>query len=61
MTRGIKTSEFWTMAGAVALTVLGMLPPWSAPVAIGAFQIARGLAKAGVIRGTLGEKLQKAE
>lgn len=58
MTRGILTSEFWTMIGAVALSILGFLPAWTGAVAIGAYEIARGLAKGGIIRGTLGEKLR---
>lgn len=59
MIRGIKTTEFWTMIGSVALTVVGLLPPWAAVVAIGAYEISRGLAKGGIIRGTLGEVLRQ--
>lgn len=61
MKPGIKTSEFWL---AVATQVLGLLnvlplPPVAYPIITGLYIISRGLAKAGVIRGTAGEVLQK--
>lgn len=59
MRDGIKTTEFWTMIGSVALTIVGLLPGWAAIVAIGAYEISRGLAKGGFIRGTLGVVLRQ--
>lgn len=61
MKSGYKTTEFW---GAVVTVVLGLigaipLPEWAYPVIYGAYAIARGLAKQGILRGDVGEALKK--
>lgn len=46
---GFKSTEFW---GVIAITIMQItkvvaLPPWAAPVALGLYTVARGLAKSG--------------
>lgn len=55
MIRGLRTTEFWTTVVAVASVFSGILPEWVAAVAIGGYQISRGLAKAGALGNRVGD------
>jgi hypothetical protein len=64
MKPGYRTTEFWlTMATNLWAMFGGMLTPEQAMMAIGivngAYSIARGLAKGGILKGTVGPDLAK--
>lgn len=66
MKPGYRTTEFWIALGTTAWTMFGgMVPaPWNAVVLAtvgGLYSIARGLAKAGVLKGTVGTELATKE
>jgi hypothetical protein len=59
---GYKTTEFWLTLIASAWSMFGNVvpPPWNvvAPlVGTGLYSVARGLAKGGVLRGSVGSEL----
>jgi hypothetical protein len=56
---GLKTTEFWGTVGVTVLALMGKLPPQTAAWAWPVYAVARGLAKAGILRGTAGEVLNK--
>lgn len=61
---GYKTTEFWMTVLPSAWTMFsGSVPaPWNVALPIiagGLYSLARGLAKAGVVRGDLGEHFDK--
>jgi hypothetical protein len=63
MKPGYKTTEFWmSLISILAPMVIGGLSaPWSVVVPVvgaGAYSIARGLAKGGVLKGDVGKYLQ---
>jgi hypothetical protein len=64
MKQGYKTTEFWLTMIATGWSMFGgAIPqPWGGALAIvgtGLYSIARGLAKAGVLKGTVGADLAK--
>lgn len=61
MKSGLKTTEFWLTVVSQILGLVGILPlpTWAYPVITGIYTISRGLAKAGIIRGTGGEVLKR--
>lgn len=66
MKAGYKTTEFWITIAIMLWGVLGVsLPPLYQAgiplVAGGIYTLARGLAKAGMLRGTVGEELKNKE
>ena len=60
MKTGIKTSEFWMTIGTMGLGFLGQIdmPGWGYLILSGIYSVARGLAKGGVVRGTVGHVLK---
>lgn len=58
---GIRTTEFWLAVFTAFFGLIGVipLPAWAYPVIYGCYAIARGLAKVGTIRGTIGEALMR--
>lgn len=56
---GFKTSEFLTTVITIGLSLIpGMnLPAWTIPIISGLYGISRGLAKGGIIRGSVGQAL----